>query len=650
MQPPRIPEDEAARLLELRSFGVLDTEQDSRFDNISELTRYIAETEIGIVSLVDSDRQWFKSCVGATLGQQQTPRDISFCGHTILQRQPLIINDALEDRRFADNPLVLAPPYVRFYAGFPLITANGFVMGSLCAISRQPHQLCDQQLDALSRLAALTVQQLENLRNSALLQASQKGLEVERLRNLASERLTSLERLINREQMIQMLDLMFGMEIGSPFTLLRCCFRDYERVNSNLGGLVAEEYMNEAARRVLAAVPRSATVARFADAELVVLLPFAAEDSDVQKVAERILAFARHIYRCGNQSLSMSLSIGVAIHRLNYESSEAILADTSMAVRMARSSSASAVRFIDAESRLAARESYRLESEIREAVTGKLMEPFLQPIVDLATAEPIGFEALARWRRQDGVMMPSTFVPIATECGITGDLDLLIIEKTLAAMPLLARPVPLRPMVISVNLSGLLLVDVELRRRLLTLIDDNPCPPAWQLQVELVEDAFQDSSSDFSRFLDDLVSRNVRIAIDDFGTGYSSLARLISLPIQAVKVDRAFITRLFAGEASPRTLMRTMLTMLADLGLEITAEGVETTEQREWLLANGAIKAQGYLFAEPMSLSNSMAYLQNLDYRPKAIAVEPGRIEALRRRRLRPLFRLPFPGGRRGGD
>ena len=113
--------------------------------------------------------------------------------------------------------------------------------------------------------------------------------------------------------------------------------------------------MNEAARRVLAAVPRSATVARFADAELVVLLPFAAEDSDVQKVAEHILAFARHIYRCGNQSLSMSLSIGVAINRLNYESSEAILADTSMAVRMARSSSASAVRFIDAESRLAAR-------------------------------------------------------------------------------------------------------------------------------------------------------------------------------------------------------------------------------------------------------------------------------------------------------
>jgi len=650
MQPPRIPDDEAARLLELRSYSVLDTDQDPRFDDISELTRYIAGTEIGIVSLVDSNRQWFKSCVGAPLGQQQTARDISFCGHTILQRQPLIINDALEDERFADNPLVLGSPHVRFYAGFPLITPNGFTVGSLCAISRQPHQLNHQQIDALGRMALLTVQQLEYLRNSAFLSASESGLEVERLRGLASERMTSLERLINRDQLVRMMDLMFGMELGSSFSLLRCSFRDYERVNSNLGGLLAEEYMNEAARRVLAAIPRSASVARFADAEFVVLLPFSAAESDAQKVAERILAFANHVYRCGNETLSMALSIGVAIHHHNYDNAEAILADTSIAVRMARRSSASAVRFIDAESRVAARENYRLESEIREAVAEKVMEPFLQPIVNLTTGEPIGFEALARWPRHGGIVGTGVFLPLATECGITGDLDLLIIEKTLAAMPLLARPVPQRPMLISMNLSGLLLEDEELRRRLLALIDDNPCPPGWQLQLELVEDVFRDSSSNFSLFLEALASREVRIAIDDFGTGYSSLARLISLPIQAVKVDRAFVAKLDSGEGSPQTLLRTMFTMLADLGLEITAEGVETQEQRDWLLANGAHKAQGYLFAQPMSLSDAITYLQNLNYRPRAIPVEPARIQALRRRRLRSVFRLPFQGGRRSSD
>jgi EAL domain-containing protein (putative c-di-GMP-specific phosphodiesterase class I)/GGDEF domain-containing protein len=650
MELPPLPVDEMGRIQELHSLGILDTTADPKFDDISELTRRIAGTEIGIISLVDHDRQWFKSCVGAPLGQEQTPRDISFCGHTILQRVPLIINDTHEDPRFADNPLVVGPPYLRFYAGFPLITTSGFVVGSLCAINLQPHQLSDQQIDSLRRLASLTVQQLEHLRESTLQLAKGKGVEVEQLRNLLTDRLSSLDRLISRDQMLQMLDLMFGMELESAFTLMRCCFRDYERVNSTLGGIVAEEYMNEAARRVLASIPRSASVARFSDAELVVLLPYLVEQGEVRKIADRLLSFANHIYRSGKQSLSMALSIGIAMHRQNYDSPEAILADTSMAVRMARRFSGNAYRFIDGESRVAARESYRIESEFCEAIASKELEPYLQPIVDLRSGEPIGFEALARWPRAEGWLMPEVFIPLAAECGLTGELDLLIIEKALAAMPLLAQPIPLREMRLSFNVSGLLLEDRDLRKRLLGLIDDNPCPPGWRLQVELLEDIFQDTSSEFSEFLDALVQRNMRIAIDDFGTGYSSLARLISLPIQAVKVDRAFVSKLGDGIDSPRTLLRTMLTMLSDLGLEITAEGVENEQQRQWLLRNGAGTAQGYLFALPVSISDAIALLQKLDYRPRAIPVERRRLQAIRRRRLSAYLRMPFLGGRRSTD
>ena len=650
MEPPLIPGEETERLLELRTYGVLDTEADPKFDDISELTRYVAGTEIGIISLVDTNRQWFKSCVGAPLGQQETPRDISFCGHTILQREPLIIPDALADPRFADNPLVLGEPHLRFYAGFPLISANGFVIGSLCAISRQPHQLDDDQIKSIQRLAKLTVQQLEYLRESRSLATADSSMTVEQLRSVTTERLSSLERLMNRDQMVQMLDLMFSMELESEFSLMRCRFRDYERVNSALGGIVAEEYMNEAARRLLASIPRSASVARFSDAEMIVLLPFCVEQSEVCKVAERIVAFANHIYRSGKQSLSMALSIGIAIHRQNYEGSEAILADTSMAVRMASRISGNAYRFIDGESRVAARESYRLESEFREAIAGKELEPFLQPIVNLSTGEPIGFEALARWPRSEGLLLPNTFIPLASECGLTGELDLLIIEKALAAMPLLAQPVPQRDMRLSFNVSGILLEDLELRRRLLSLIDDNPCPPGWRLQVELLEDIFQDTSEEFSQFLDALVARQVRIAIDDFGTGYSSLARLISLPIQAVKVDRDFINKINDSSESPRTLLRTMLTMLADLNMEITAEGVENEPQREWLLRHGAGTAQGFLFSVPIAISEAISLLQKLDYRPRAIPVDRHRIRSARRRRLRSYLRLPFLGERRSND
>ncbi|MEN9388697.1 MAG: hypothetical protein RLZZ255_1673, partial [Cyanobacteriota bacterium] len=166
LQAP-IPSNDAARLQELRSYGVLDSPDEPAFDDIGALVRDIAGTPIGIISLVDENRQWFKSCIG--LDAKETPRNISFCGHTILQRTPLIINDALDDPRFCDNPLVIQEPHIRFYAGFPLISSNGLALGSLCAVDQQPRQLHDAQIEALERLARLAVRQMELKRQSRLL-------------------------------------------------------------------------------------------------------------------------------------------------------------------------------------------------------------------------------------------------------------------------------------------------------------------------------------------------------------------------------------------------------------------------------------------------------------------------------------------------
>ena len=632
MQEPAIPADEHARLLELYSLGVLDTGAEARFDDISELARRIAGTEIGIVSLVDANRQWFKSCVGAPLAQQETPRRISFCGHTILQRDPLIVDDCLEDPRFTGNPLVSGDPHIRFYAGFPLITARGFVVGSLCVISREPHQLDQQQIDSLTRLALLTVRQLEALPAAARPPGRRQGQEPEHLGEASSQRLTSLERLISRDQMVQMLDLLFRMDVGSPFAVMRCRFRDYERINATLGGRVAEEFINEAARRMFAALPRAATIARFADAELVVLLPFQQDQPAVERLADRLIAFSGQPYRNGSHALSMGVAIGLSLCRQNDQNAEAILADTSMALRMASRRTASACCLIDADARVAAQQIYRLESDFRDAVAGKVLVPYLQPVVDLASSETVGFEALARWPHNSEVLQPSHFLPLALETGLTGELDLLILEKALAALPLLAQPIPRREMTMSANLSGTLLEDPQLRERLLNLIDETPIPPGWTLQVELLEDIFQYKDAAFDVFLEALVQRGVRIALDDFGTGYSSLARLISLPIQVVKVDQTFVTRLSGQQDSPRTLLRTMLTMLQDLGMATIAEGVDCGAQRDWLLQNGVAKAQGYLFSPPVPVAEAIEQLQQQEFRPPALPADPSRLRALRRR------------------
>ncbi len=158
-----IPENEVARLEALRRYQILDTRSDQAFDDLAALASYVCGTPIALVSLVDSDRQWFKAKVG--LDASETPRDISFCGHTILANDTLVVEDALADSRFADNPLVTSDPKIRFYAGAKLTTSDGHALGSLCVIDRVPRRLTAAQKEALEALSRQVVAQMEYKRN-----------------------------------------------------------------------------------------------------------------------------------------------------------------------------------------------------------------------------------------------------------------------------------------------------------------------------------------------------------------------------------------------------------------------------------------------------------------------------------------------------
>ncbi len=183
--PATLPPDEALRLAELNAAAVLDTEAEAVFDNAALLASQIAEVPIALVSLVDAERQWFKSAVG--LDVQETPRAYAFCAHAILEPDELfVVEDALKDPRFATNPLVLGDPRVRFYAGAPLVTTSGRVLGTLCVIDHQPKVLNQMQRQALMTLSDLVAGQLQlriagtSLTHSehALVEAESKSLEL----------------------------------------------------------------------------------------------------------------------------------------------------------------------------------------------------------------------------------------------------------------------------------------------------------------------------------------------------------------------------------------------------------------------------------------------------------------------------------------
>ena len=605
LQAP-IPSNDAARLQELRSYGVLDSPDEQVFDDIGALVRDIAHTPIGIISLVDENRQWFKSCIG--LDAKETPRNISFCGHTILQRTPLIIEDALNDPRFCDNPLVLQEPHIRFYAGFPLIASNGLALGSLCAVDQQPRQLQPHQIQAMERLARLAVQQMELKRQTRLLAQAHEARQ-EQEPHSESLRLSS-DLFTSKEQLLSMVELMLSQSSQACFGLIRLEFKELRRIAGALGEATAG-VLREAQRERLAQVlPDNASCCELTDQEWLVLAPFLATESQLCDLAAAITQQLHPPVGLAQQLLSSPVAVGAALFQGNYNSANDLLSDAAIALRNAARRPGSHYSCIDLASRIQAQQDLELESELRQGLRTGQLEPHFQPLFDLKTQQVKGVEALARWRRSDGeLVMPSLFLAAAERADLLGQLDLQMIRQSIAATHAMARVQPAQEMVLSLNLSGALLESEALLTQLFALIDTEPLPQGWQLQLEMLEGSVQQAEDEIARTLHQLHQRGVLLAIDDFGTGYSSLSRLNRFPFHSLKVDMSFVKLLDAPEQPSNRILEVIQAMAEALDLHTTAEGVETEGQRQWLERHGFEWGQGYLLAKPMPLQELLNLL-----------------------------------------
>ena len=206
--PAAFPADEAQRIAELHDYCILDTAPDERFDRITALAAELYDAPIALVSLVDTERQWFKSCLG--LPVRETPRDIAFCGYTILSDTPFVVENALEHPLFRDNPLVRGDPQIRFYAGVPLTGRNGHRLGSFCMIDRRPRQLAAHEILRLTKLAEIVVDELElhkaqmEAERTLAAQTAANQLKNKFLSSMSHEFRTPLNAILGFSQILEM--------------------------------------------------------------------------------------------------------------------------------------------------------------------------------------------------------------------------------------------------------------------------------------------------------------------------------------------------------------------------------------------------------------------------------------------------------------
>lgn len=266
MLAPPTPSDETRRLEALRGLKLLDSPPEERFDRVTRLAKQIFSTPIALVSLIDADRQWFKSTQGLDIAE--TPRNVSFCGHAIVDDKIMVVNDATEDRRFCDNPLVCGDPNIRFYAGYPLSAPDGSRVGTLCVIDRVPREITAEQTLLLRELGRMIEEELIDA-------------------DLATvDPITSLS---NRNGFVTIADHLLSMCIrsGQPATMLTVQFRNLTTIDDAMGRDAGDAAAVSLAHQLLSMFRNSDLVARIASDFFCVLLAGSNLDG-VDRVRRRI--------------------------------------------------------------------------------------------------------------------------------------------------------------------------------------------------------------------------------------------------------------------------------------------------------------------------------------------------------------------------
>jgi len=500
--------------------------------------------------------------------------------------------------RFVDFAAVVGITLAAIYIGLTIdIFANG---------ERNIPKAEDLEIDELLLVAGVLLSGLvwAVLRLLRAQREARRRAAVEReIRTLAFH--DALTDLPNRRQFDDALKVSAAAPPGADAAhgVLLLDLNGFKKINDVYGHPAGDEVLIHVAARLTRAVRHGDMVARLGGDEFAILANQLAGPEAATSVALRVIEELSTPIVVAGREHQVGSAIGIALIPQDGADPAEILRKADIALYRAKGQGRSALRFFEAEMDAHVQERDYLERELRRALEDGQVTIFFQPLVDLKTGRVQEFEALARWTHPDlGVVEPARFIPLAEDMGLIGELTDRLLAQACAEAATWPADVKL-----AFNISPVLLHDPGFALRIIGLLGRTGLSPA-RLELEITESALVRDLDAAQAALGALRKVGVKIALDDFGTGYSSLYHLRNFKLDKIKIDRSFIDAM-ASDADSAAIVRALVGLGAGLGLEVTAEGVETEEQRRLLADQGCDQGQGFLYSEAITGDEARALL-----------------------------------------
>ncbi|MBI3479883.1 MAG: EAL domain-containing protein [Nitrosomonadales bacterium] len=454
----------------------------------------------------------------------------------------------------------------------------------------------NQMLDELSKREESLHQELQERRRIE-----------ERLSEIAH--FDSVSNLPNRNSFNSQIDraLIDYKYDHEKFALMFLDLDNFKYVNDTFGHHAGDLLLARVAERLRGSLRQEDYIARLGGDEFAVIMRDFTGAAQISTVSRKILAALQQPFFLEGHEAFIGASIGITICPDNGEDRETLQRQADSAMYQAKNLGKNTFEFYQADLSLAHKNRINIETQLRRSLENHEIVVYYQPIVEIQTGSIAGFEALARWIKQDGtIMRPDDFIPLAEEIGLINDIGSHLIKSS--AIQTASWVNRFGQTFTAVNFSSRQFKQNDLANDVLKALENAGLKPCY-FEIEITESILMNNSSDSMNLLGLLLEQGMGIAIDDFGTGYSSLSYLTSFPISKIKIDKSFVAKL-PGDKNALAVVTAIIGLAKSLNLKVVAEGIETAEQLACLAKLGCQYGQGYLFGNPLPAEDATKLLE----------------------------------------